>query len=450
LTEVVDSGEIIDLYIAKTLLCRHLTVEAIPSGDIDSMQPRSFYRVLPYCVCFLACAAVDLFYFPHTTVFPDEQRIFASAIRLIESGEFWVGSDRAWEMPGAALFFAPFVWLFGPHNALIPIRLAQAVLVTVQCALVGHIATRVFHTHRVGFVASCIVAIYPFILFYQGLLLSETLFNTFLLAGMAALFWWRDRGLRLDRALTVASLCFVLATLTKATLTILPPLLVATTAYLAGAGLRRTLATLVAACCLYGAFMSPWWIRNAELLRAFVPFTTSSALNLYLGNNAHNPEAGIDWASDVDPEFVAKTLLVPDEIERQRIFNEAAVNYIKDNPTTFLRAAVKKFIRFWNVIPNAAEYRSPLYSAISALSFGPILALALICAGLRWRQWRLLAPFYLIVGYFTFVQLVTIASLRYRFPIEPLLIVLAAEPAAALIAYFRRKVALQTQNAREA
>jgi hypothetical protein len=412
-----------------------------PSYSADKfglMQPHFFYRVLPYVACFLACSAIDLFYFPRATVFPDEQRILGSAIRLAASGEFWVGPDRAWEMPGTAVFFAAFVELFGPHNAIVPIRIAQAILVVAQCGLVGSIAGRVFRDRGVALVASYIAALYPFVLFYQGLLLSETLFNTFLLAGMATLFWWRDRGYRIDIALVISTLCFALATLTKATLTILPPFLLAATAYLAGASLRRTITTLVAVSCLFSAFMSPWWIRNAELLHTFVPFTTSSALNLYLGNNAHNPDAGIDWASDVESEFVAKYLSMPDEIERQRVFKEAAINYIKNNPITFLRAAFKKFTRFWNIVPNAAEYKTGLYSIISALSFGPVLALALICAGTCWRQWRQIAPFYVVIGYFTFVHIVTIASLRYRFPLEPILIILAADPITATIAYFRR------------
>ena len=81
------------------------------------------------------------------------------------------------------------------------------------------------------------------------------------------------------------------------------------------------------------------------------------------------------------------------------------------------------------------------YSVVSALSFGPVLLLAMICALRRWRQWRLLAPLYLIVGYFTFVHVVTIASLRYRLPIEPLLIILAAEPLAALVESIRQRTA---------
>jgi 4-amino-4-deoxy-L-arabinose transferase-like glycosyltransferase len=402
------------------------------------MMPRLSYRILPYAACLLACAIIDLFYFPASTVFPDEQRFLASAARLAASGEFWVGADRAWEMPGTALFFAPAVWAFGAHGAVIAIRIAQALLVVIQCGLIASATRRIFGDSTTALVASCLAALYPFFWFYQGLLLSETLFNTLLVASVAALFWWRERGLRIDTALVVTCLCLAAATLTKATLTVLPPLLLAATAWLAGANWRRAVAILAAASCLYAAFMSPWWIRNATLLHAFVPFTTSSGMNLYLGNNRNNTDAGIDWGHDVEPDVVAKLNVLP-ELTRQHAYNKAAVDYIKQNPGAFIRAVAKRFVRFWNIVPNADEFRSGVYAIVSIASFGSVLVLALISAARRWRQWRMLAPLYLIIAYFTFVHVVTIASLRYRFPIEPLLIIMAAEPLAASIAAIRAK-----------
>lgn len=396
------------------------------------MTLRHAYRKLPYVACALACLIVDLLYLPPRLILPDEHRFLGSAARLVATGQFSSGAGRAWEMPGTALFYAPAVWLFGAHDAVIPIRLIQAALLVVQCGLVGLIARRLFRDPTVSFLASLIAALYPFLLFYQGLLLSETLFNTLFLGGIAALFWWRDRGLRIDRALVTACLLFAAATMTKATLTVLPPLLLAATAWLAGTGWRRVAAILIAASSLYAAFMSPWWIRNATLFHAFVPFTTSSASNLYLGNNAHNPDAGIDWAHDVDPKTIARINALPGELARQQAYKAVALRYIEDNPAAFMRAAAKKFLRFWNIIPNAPEFRGGLYLLASAASFGPVLLLALIAAVRRWRQWHLLAPLYLVIGYFTFVHVVTIASLRYRLPIEPLLIVLAAAPLATL------------------
>jgi len=89
-------------------------------------------------------------------------------------------------------------------------------------------------------------------------LFTETLFNTWFIAGIAALAWWRERGMQIDRALVVVSFCFVAATLTKATLAVLPPLLLTATAWLAGVRGRWLATIFMAAARLYSAFKSPW------------------------------------------------------------------------------------------------------------------------------------------------------------------------------------------------
>jgi len=64
---------------------------------------------------------------------------------------------------------------------------------------------------------------------------------------------------------------------------------------------------------------------------------------------------------------------------------------------------------------------------------------------LLWRRTaRALLPIYLLIGYFTLVHVVTIASLRYRLPIEPFLIVMAAYPIGRMAEAARRK--LMTSN----
>ena len=400
------------------------------------MKPKLLYRILPYVACLLACIAVNLIYFPAATVFPDEQRILASAVKLAATGEFWVGTDRAWEMPGAALFFAPWVWMLGLPKAIIAIRFAQTALLLIQCGLIASITRRVARGEAAAFIATCVTAIYPFFVFYQGLLLSETLFNTMLLGCIAALYAWQDRGARIDKMLALASLCFAAATMTKATLTVLPPVLLALSGWIATANWRRAITTLLTASCLYAALLSPWWIRNAAVLGHFVPFTTSSAQNLYLGNNPANTDAGIDWAHDVEPDVASRLLAIPNEVERQRAFSDRATSYIKAHPDLFVEAAVMKLVRLWNIVPNTAEFRG-VYALISALSFGPVLLLALIGAVWQWRQWRRFAPLLILIGYFTFVHVVTIASLRYRLPLEPLLIVLAATTVGALLERMR-------------
>jgi len=194
---------------------------------------------------------------------------------------------------------------------------------------------------------------------------------------------------------------------------------------------------LVAAAGVYAALLSPWWIRNVVVLGHFVPFSTSSAQNLYLGNNPNNIDAGIDWSHDVEPNVAERLLAMPDELERQRAFADRAITYIKAHPVAFIQAAAKKFLRLWNVVPNATEFRG-VYALVSALSFGPVLLLAVAGVGWQWRQWRRFSPLLLIIGYFTFVHIVTIASLRYRLPLEPVLIVLAATTLGAVFAKTRQ------------
>lgn len=239
----------------------------------------------------------------------------------------------------------------------------------------------------------------------------------------------------MDGALVVTCLCFGAAAYTKAKLTFLPPLLMAACARASGAPWRKTLVVLVSAACLYIALLSPWWIRNAMVFGSFVPFGTNSAQNFYLGNNPRN----LDGGNDVDPAVVAKLRAIPDEVQRQRAFSKAATDYIKNNPIAVLRVDAKKVFRFWNIVPNAPEFRTGLLSLVSALSFGPVPLLALVGA-LRWRgRWRVFVPIYLLVGYFTFVHVAVIASLRYRLPLEPFLILMAAGVLGELFDYLRMK-----------
>ena len=375
--------------------------------------------------------SIDFFFFTGLTSFPDEERILASAMNLAATGEFNVAGARAWEMPGAAAFFSIPILVFGPEHAVAAIRVMQSLLLVLQAGLVGITASRIFGDTRTGRIAAFVTAFYPFLVFYQGLLLSETLFNTFLVAGMAGVYWWRSRGGKLDAVFVLACACFAAATWTKATLTFVPPLVFAAATLGLPNAARRCATVFVASAVLYAALLSPWGVRNHALFGDFVPLTTSAGQNLYLGNNPANLRAGIDWSTDVQPDVVARIEALPGELDRQREYNKAALAYIASEPGAFIQNAAKKLIRFWNIVPNAQQYSSGWYRWITALSFGPILVLALVSAVAERRRFATLLPVYLLFAYFTAVHTITIASLRYRLPLEPFLILLAARPIAA-------------------
>jgi hypothetical protein len=191
----------------------------------------------------------------------------------------------------------------------------------------------------------------------------------------------------------------------------------------------------LAAAAVYAALMSPWWVRNYHLLGEFVPFTTSSGEALYSGNSPNNPQVGAyapyrpqNWAVVDGVSLEA----IPGEIDRYKAFRNRALAYIIRDPADFFRRAIIKLRVFWNVMPNAPGFQKPLYKVMGAASFGPVLALAIICLVQRRRQFLELLPFYITIGFFTVIYTLTVASIRYRLPIEPLLIVLAAGPLAVI------------------
>jgi 4-amino-4-deoxy-L-arabinose transferase-like glycosyltransferase len=375
-----------------------------------------------------ACLTLDLWMFPATTTFPDEKRFLVSAANMAATGEFWIGNARAWEMPGTEILFALFLKLFSTQAAaLMAIRIAQGILVALQSILIGLLAKRLFRDSNASLIATLIAAFYPFYLFYQGLALSETLFDFLLVAGIVLLYRWRDGGARINFEMVLILVCLVAATMVKGVLTALAPALIAA-AVIGRRPLPDAVRAFGAAAVIYCVLMSPWWIRNYVVLDAFIPFTTSASENLYLGNSAGNPTGDPDWA----PLSGDPVMRVPGELARSKAYTRAAVDYIRSEPAAFLSRMARKFVRFWNVVPNVEAYSSPFYKIVAAVSFGPVLLLA-IAGGLLTRQrWRDFLPIYLLFLYFTAIHVITIASLRYRLPIEAFLIVLAAWPAALI------------------
>jgi 4-amino-4-deoxy-L-arabinose transferase-like glycosyltransferase len=383
---------------------------------------------------FAACVLADVLYFSDAPLIADDARFLRSAAGLLADGRFRVGNDVAWEMPGTAIFFAA-VSAPGLASPLASIRIANAALVATQSFLLGLLAARIFRDRLAGLSAAAIGGFYPYLVFTQGLAMSETPFDLLLVAGFLATYVWRDQGARVGWGMAAAVAILTAATLVKGSFTILPPILVA-----AGAIGKRPLAKVVrvlaAATAIYAAVLSPWWIRNDLLLGEFVPFTTSSAFNLYMGNSPNNPDVATyapylpgNWAVDHGIALEA----IPGELERYRAFRDRAFAYIVEDPQAFVRRAILKLGVFWNIVPNAPAFQKPVYRWVGAATFGPVLALAILSVIWCRRRWLDLLPFYIAIAYFTALHTLTIPSIRYRLPLEPLLMVLAAGPLARLI-----------------
>ena len=382
------------------------------------------------CLLFLAALAVRGAFVAFASprgddlVFPDSASYDSIARNWLAGKGFRETSGRqASRAPGYPVFLAAChsLGLQRPQG----IYLVQAAADSAMCVLLALLGRRLFGD-TAGFLAGCIAAICPFFIFYTGFLLAETLFTLGLVALMLFLFECRDalekstsRMLLLSAA---AGVLLGLLVLLRSSLLLFPLFLLPI--WLAWARNRRRAmtawGTMIAAMALV---MLPWIVRNYEIFGRFIPTTLQVGESLYEANSPY-ADGGpamdrIDWVKERGGGPMG-------EYENNQFFRNAALKYIREHPGRFCALAVEKFMRFWNPLPNYGPYRRPMGIAVNLCAFVPIILLA--CAGILRRKrdaatlLLLLSP----VAYFTLLHTVFVGSVRYRTPIMPFVILLAA------------------------
>ena len=375
---------------------------------------------------FIIYQLVNFFYFPLHTIYPDESRFLSEAVKFAKTNEFWTGQNRAWEMPLTAVIYGIFYKIVGTKSALIiTVRIFQSLLLIFNAFLIYKISYIIFKNKIISFIAFIIMLFYPFFIYYQALLLSETIFITILLLAFYYIYKWYENNFKLDKNFILANLFLVIGLYSKATLTILPPFLMSGFYFFNKFNLKKSFKIFVYSFLIWGVLLSPWWIRNYMIFNKFVLFTTSSGSNLYLGNNSFNKDGGCDWSKDVDKNFVIKVRKLP-EIERNKVFKQKAIKFMEENPDKVLDLMWLKLKRFYNIEFNNKNLRKSKLNYISIFSYGSVFILFLISIILNIKNWQKLSAIYILFIYFTLIYTLIISSLRYRLPLEPFMILLAS------------------------
>ena len=367
---------------------------------------------------------------PVSHTFPDTAEYRGIAGKLNESGGMTVMVDgrirHASRAPLYSLFLALLQRAF-PGNKVRTIMVLQAVIGAVTCYLVYLFAKRKFGA-RAGFIAFLLCAIYPFFIFYSGLFLTETLFcllyvllNLLLdksLEGYSP-WWWVLSGVVMG-----------LGALTRSELLAFPLVALPIWVLTGERKLRRLRAALLATGVM-ALVVAPWVVRNAIVFEGgFVPGTTRLGHDLY---EANNPDATggimadrIDWdeVTGLDEKPLSHK---QHEIESDQILREKALEWISRNPGGFLALIPQKQWRMWRPTPAAGEFQNWYFMLASALSYGPIILLALGAVWLLRKDLRKrLMPLLVPVMFVAALHCVFLGSTRYRLPAMPFIIVLAA------------------------
>ncbi|HTW94320.1 MAG TPA: glycosyltransferase family 39 protein, partial [Tepidisphaeraceae bacterium] len=287
------------------------------------------------------------------------------------------------------------------------IRIVQAILDT-STVLAVYLLARVWLAPGRSTLAAFLAAVNPFLIFYSGMILTETLFVAMLLWGILILV----RG---GKLYWLGTALIALSILVRPSALLLPVLL----AWLLK---RPAWRPAIAGLVMTVAVLFPWALRNHICLGHWIWTSTNSGVTEYDGfNPIANGASNQSFLADM-PQ-----LKQMGEVERCKYLGGLAMQFIGNNPARSIELTFDKVGRFWSPIPLSEQFGSHLrYIAVGAIYEMPLFLLCL--AGLASASIPRKAKL-LILGpalYFTVIHAVSVSSMRYRIPAEPLLAVVAA------------------------
>jgi 4-amino-4-deoxy-L-arabinose transferase-like glycosyltransferase len=316
------------------------------------------------------------------------------------------------------------------------------------CVLIYLFARDLFGK-RIGLVAGVISCIYPALYMYDGWMYTESLY-TFLFTAISYSVYriQFDKG-RHKRLWIVCGFLLALLSLTRPNGIIVMALILIWALFMAWRKLLpiRSLRNVALTVFIAVALIAPWIVRNALVSHSFVPIATGDgtvllgAYNDQMLNSLDNKGSWINplkLKTDISllQPFPLYTCNAVCEVQREDISKHAALQWIYTHLSSLPRMLVYHFINFWT--PDTREADMPMYRFPTRLSSSiqlflarrlPIPIFLLAALGLiviLKRFWRELlfpcAMLLLTLG----EALAYYGSSRFRTPIEPILILLAA------------------------
>lgn len=376
---------------------------------------------------------------------PDRYPSFPSARSCAEPGR-----------PGGLTAYRPPLWpvALGGSDAVAETlgvprwtagRVLTAVLGTVIVGLMGAIAARLWGS-AVGLVTMGLGAVFLPLVLDGGTLISEPLYVVLELGAVLAVLHYRAQGGRLGWAVAAGALVG-LAALTRTSGALLAP------ALLIAVCVRAPRRAWVGAACFAAAailVVAPWTIRNAAVMRAFVPVSTETGgtlLGTYNPAAWHDPGCTGCWIllSRTPAEIgLAHRLLALPEVTRDSTSRTLAERFALHHPGYVLQVAWENSLRLLELggehrIRSTARSIDVPPGAAEAGAWELWVVLAVAAAGAAAGAFRRIPPALLALLAFLWITTALVVSdtPRFRAAIDPFLLMLAALGAVTLVSRAR-------------
>jgi 4-amino-4-deoxy-L-arabinose transferase-like glycosyltransferase len=355
-----------------------------------------------------------------------DSRIHLQIVESLLSGKGYSqdGIPVATTPPLYVLFLAG---LYGAGATPGVVRGLQALLGAAACLLVYLVGRKMFDG-QVALLAALLLAVHPAYSYVAGLHLTENAFLPLLL--LALLCAARLSPRPSAREAVVLGAAAGLGSLARAAFLGFLPLLLAWIVLRHGPRWAGAYRTAVLVFLGFAAVLAPWTLRNALVLRAFVPVQSNGALVFWAGNNPH-ADGGLVWPTSRtwtgpkppdDGRYGWRDLTVAQE---NAVYFREALRWIRENPGDYLRLLGKKLARLYGF--TRATDGTALDAPVAAQAFqlglyGFAAAGACLPAARRGP-----APLlFLLFAFTNATALVFSGASRYALPMVPSLVLWAA------------------------
>ena len=352
-----------------------------------------------------------------------EGRGFSSPLRMVQTGA------TAWFAPIFPYLLAGIFKIFGvfsyPSN--LTIHTFNLACSAFTCWPIAAIGTRAFEK-RTGIAAAWAWVFLPAAIFYPliwvwdtslaGLWLALLTAATLSLRGSDRMSWWVGYG----------ALWATGALINPSLLSVLPFL-----ALWAIWPLRKHLAQAVklasASAVIFAVGIAPWTIRNYVVFHQFIPLRSNFGLELWLGNNPAVPDSWTWWLHPNDDMEEARKYARMTEIPYMEEKEREAWAFIRSHPADTARFVWHRFINHWLGLwdtPADLWPTAPWYLKLNIVGNCVFALSSLGGALLAFRTGRSAAyPLGMVMLVFPLAFYLTHTSLRYRYPMDPIMLVLA-------------------------
>lgn len=347
---------------------------------------------------------------------------------------------------------------FGLHPLVA--RLIQAVVAGVLHPwLTYRIGSRVWGT-SVGVMAAGLVAVYTYFIYYSGALMTETFYILAILwaidlatvilcnhrAAIEASRFGEAKTPKLIRTWLQLGLAFGSAVLLRQLVSLFLPVLAVWLFWAIGrprkVGERRIrldrsyslLLGLLISGIVVVAMVLPWTVRNYQVFGRLVPLNTNTGYAFFWSNH---PIYGTSFVpilpQGVYQSLVPTALRGMDEASIDQALLREGLRFVIEDPVRWARLSLSRISVYFEFLPSSESGFTSNLARI--FSFGiclPFVLYGLYVSVIRYRQYlptdrrSMVVLMYLFVIVYTLIHLLSWALIRYRLPVDALLLFFAA------------------------